>query len=222
MLLRELTSQMHEDVDFWNVSDGGHIENLGIYELLRRRCHFIIAVDAEADAAIARASLMHCLNCAKIDLGADVHMDGADFRPSAAGLTRAHFALGVIDYAPQPVFGQGAGAQTVRSRGYLLYIKASVTGDEHPLITQYRARHPTFPHQTTADQFFDEEQFEVYRALGEHIGTRLLRHEIVGTDDNLSAADFLAKLRQMLLPDDHFDRAPARTCRATPGLAGAS
>ena len=41
-------------------------------------------------------------------------------------------------------------------------------------MTSYKANYPRFPHETTADQLFSEEQFEVYRALGEHIARRFV------------------------------------------------
>jgi hypothetical protein len=58
--------------------------------------------------------------------------------------------------------------------GYLLYLKSSFTGDEGVPSQEYRHRNPAFPHQTTADQFFDEDQFEAYRALGQHIAESAL------------------------------------------------
>jgi hypothetical protein len=73
----------------------------------------------------------------------------------------------VIDYPPIP------GSQ-VREKGALIYIKASVSGDEIGYVTAYKAANPAFPQESTMDQLFTEEQFEVYRALGEHIGRRLV------------------------------------------------
>ena len=52
-----------------------------------------------------------------------------------------------------------------------------MTGDENPYVSDYKTGNPDFPHQSTADQFFDETQFEAYRALGYHIANRLLRDE---------------------------------------------
>ena len=52
--------------------------------------------------------------------------------------------------------------------GILIYIKASLTGDEPSDVRNYAATNPDFPHQTTVNQFFDEAQFS-YRALGHHI-----------------------------------------------------
>ena len=56
-----------------------------------------------------------------------------------------------------------------REVGYLVYLKNSLTGDEPAPVLNYKATNPTFPHETTADQFFDDAQFESYRALGVHI-----------------------------------------------------
>ena len=53
--------------------------------------------------------------------------------------------------------------------GWLVYLRSSLTGDEDEFIRGYKARHDAFPHESTADQFFTEEQFEAYRRLGEHI-----------------------------------------------------
>jgi hypothetical protein len=55
----------------------------------------------------------------------------------------------------------------------MLYLKANVTGDESADILQYQRTHPDFPNEPTEDQFFDEEQWESYRRLGEHIMTSL-------------------------------------------------
>ncbi len=166
-LWRELFGGIDEKGKFVNLSDGGHIENLGIYELLRRRCKFIIAIDGEADPDMTFPGLMTLIRYAQIDFGICIRMDLADLTRNDAGYTKAHFVLGEIDYG---------GGQT----GYLLYIKSSLTGNERDYILDYRASHPAFPHETTADQFFNEAQFEAYRALGEHIGDDLFREELIG------------------------------------------
>lgn len=64
--------------------------------------------------------------------------------------------------------------------GYLLYLKLSLTGNEGEFIRRYRLDEPAFPHHSTADQFFNEAQFEAYRALGEHVGDKLFLRAIVG------------------------------------------
>ena len=55
--------------------------------------------------------------------------------------------------------------------GRLVYVKSSVGGKDVPVhVLNYAKDHKSFPHETTADQFFDDAQFEAYRALGEHAG----------------------------------------------------
>lgn len=85
----------------------------------------------------------------------EVDIDLSGIRGPGAGST-AHHAIGRIYYA------EG-------EEGTLVYIKASLTGDEGLTIRTYAGTSPAFPHESTADQFFGEEQFEAYRALGEHI-----------------------------------------------------
>jgi hypothetical protein len=165
-LWRELFGRIDENGKFVNLSDGGHIENLGIYELLRRRCKFIIAIDGEADPAMTFPGLMQLIRYARIDFGIDIQLELDDLQRNAAGFTKAHFALGRINY------GDG-------HTGYLLYLKSSLTGNERDYILDYQRRNPSFPHETTADQFFSEAQFEAYRALGEHIGDDLFHPELI-------------------------------------------
>ena len=165
------------------LTDGGHIENLGIYELLRRRCSLIVAVDAESDPDFTFSSLVQLERFARIDFGTRIVMDwtpiGDGSRAASDNAKKRvvspkpgpHVALGLIDYPP-------VGDSKVHEKGALIYIKASVSGDESGYVTAYKAANPAFPQESTMDQLFSEEQFEVYRALGEHIGRRL-----VGGDD---------------------------------------
>ncbi len=180
-LWSEITGRLYENADSVYLTDGGHIENLGVYELLRRRCKVIIAVDAEADAPMNFAALMTLQRYARIDLGVRIDLPWTPIRdrtrtlmarnadkkasPASPGgqgeqgdLPRdhVHVAIGTIDYGGD-------------DKGYLVYIKSSLTGDENDYIRDYARRNHRFPHETTGDQFFSEEQFEVYRALGFHM-----------------------------------------------------
>ena len=69
--------------------------------------------------------------------------------------------------------GNGEIVYTQDQRGVLLYIKSSLTGDKNDYIVDYKRRFPSYPHESTADQVFSEEQFEVYRALGFHVVNEL-------------------------------------------------
>lgn len=160
------------------LTDGGHIENLGVYELLRRRCRIIVAIDGEADPDMTSSSLVQLQRFARIDLGTIITMDWQPIADASIATSDAikkkkrepkagpHVALGHIDYPPATADD--------RQTGVLVYIKASLSGDENDYVTAYKAGHPTFPHETTMEQLFSEEQFECYRALGEHIGRRMI------------------------------------------------
>ena len=145
-----------------NLSDGGHFDNIGVYELLRRRCQFIIVGDAEADTSMKFEAISYIMRLARIDFGIEIKIDLSDIKPDpVTGSSRSHCAVGRIEY-PEGDFG------------YLLYFKASLTGDEPEHLNEYKVKHPQYPHQTTADQWFDEQQFEAYRELGYHVGKQAL------------------------------------------------
>jgi hypothetical protein len=82
----------------------------------------------------------------------------------------------------------------VHEVGNLLYLKLSLTGDEPELIKKYKERNSKFPHETTLDQFFDQEQFEVYRQLGVHIVDGLFNTSIVGAAPINSTAEWFKRL----------------------------
>jgi hypothetical protein len=171
-LWSEITGRLYENADEVYLTDGGHIENLGIYELLRRRCRFIIAIDVEPDVTMHFPALVRLERFARIDLGIRITLPWEAIRKTtlalmsaAAGTAQAsppspqpgpHATIGTIDYGGGEI-------------GYLMYVKTSLTGDENDYIRDYARRYSRFPHESTGDQFFNEEQFEVYRALGFHI-----------------------------------------------------
>ncbi len=164
-----LTSDRARDI---YLSDGGHFENLGIYELVRRRCRFIISTDAGADPDLVFTDLANAIRKCRTDFGVEIEIDvDAIASRSDDGHSRRHCAVGRISY-PRRTRADGTVARP--ESGWLLFIKASTTGDEPEDVTQYSVANPTFPHQTTADQFFDESQFESYRRLGLHVGHRVL------------------------------------------------
>ncbi|HND30374.1 MAG TPA: hypothetical protein PLA94_10265, partial [Myxococcota bacterium] len=167
-LFREMMGMMHNEARMVNLSDGGHLENLGVYELLRRRCRYIIVGDGEADPTMQFGSLAALIRYARIDMGIQIDIDLADIRLGKEGAYgRQHAAVGTVYY---PKVGEQPA-----EIGILLYFKASLTGDEDSMLAQYKSSSPSFPHESTADQFFSEAQFEAYRSLGNHVVTSLLR-----------------------------------------------
>jgi Patatin-like phospholipase len=167
-LLQELFGYSNERRNFVYLSDGGHFENLGIYELVRRRCKLIVAVDAGADPQRKMGDFAEAVRKCRVDLGVEIELpelallDANDKGRSAQG-----HALGVIRYdISDPAMN-----------GTLILIKPSLTltRDEPADVLNYAQLNPPFPQQTTADQFFDESQFESYRRLGLCIGEACLR-----------------------------------------------
>jgi hypothetical protein len=168
--VEEMFSRLDENAGKVFLTDGGHIENLGLYELLRRRCKTILVVDAEADPDLRFASFVQLQRYARIDLGCRIRLPWpiisrgamaidasvrAGQRPDPEVIrTIPHVAIGTIDYG--------------NSVGRLIYVKSALSGDENDYILSYKQKHSQFPHETTGDQFFSEEQFEAYRALGFH------------------------------------------------------
>ncbi|MFZ2508757.1 MAG: hypothetical protein WAW79_09840 [Steroidobacteraceae bacterium] len=161
-LLHEMTMRLDETHRWVNLSDGGHIENLATIELLRRRCKLIVIGDGEADPALHFNGLATLMRTARLDLGIRIDIRLDELRLDASRNSKTHLAIGRITYPGET------------ECGYLLYLKSSCTGDEDDVIGEYRHRNPAFPHESTADQFFDEGQFEAYRALGQHIGEQAI------------------------------------------------
>lgn len=151
---------------FVYVSDGGHFENLGIYELIRRRCRLIIVVDGEQDALYSFHALGTAIRRCRVDFQTEIEINVSDIKPSLeTGLSRNHGAVGKITY-PEAKDKEG---KALPREGVLVYLKSSLTGDEETDIRQYAALSPLFPHESTGDQFFSESQFESYRSLGWHM-----------------------------------------------------
>lgn len=187
-LMRELFGQVDEDARYLNLSDGGHIENLAVYELLRRRCKFIVAIDGECDPSYEFPSLMRLQQFAWIDFGTEIHMDVNLLRVNTTRFSQVHFSMGRILYPDGAV-------------GFILYVKLSVSGNEKDYILDYCNRNPPFPHQSTADQLFDESQFEAYRALGEHVTEDLFSPPLCasGAEPPQSVHDWFTTLARHLL-----------------------
>jgi len=180
-LLAELFGQTDDTRKYVYLSDGGHFENLGIYELVKRRCRFILASDAGCDKDFSFGDLASAIRKCRSDMGIEIKLRTDKIVASGTPpYSHWHCAIGEICYSDSD-----PGLQAMKStgpykklendeNGILIYIKASLTSDEPRDILNYKASYPDFPHQTTANQWFTESQFESYRQLGEHIMEKLL------------------------------------------------
>jgi hypothetical protein len=154
-LVREAFGLTNDTSKWVYLSDGGHFENLGLYEMVRRRCRYLVVLDGGCDPGLTYGDLGNALRKIRIDLKIPVQFDEASLQ--ALRDKTARFALGRIRYDAV----DGAVPD-----GYLVYVKPLIRGNEAPDIASYYADHPDFPHESTANQFFSESQTESYRALG--------------------------------------------------------
>jgi len=161
-LLKELLASTTDQSKYVYLSDGGHFENLAVYELVRRRCGFIIASDADADTEMKFGDLGNAIRKCRSDFGVEITLDTSPVKPDEqTRFAAAHGVLGTIHYPPGPN-GEPA------FQGHILYIKATMTKNVPRDVLAYRDSHTAFPDDTTANQWFDESQFESYRSLGQY------------------------------------------------------
>src|SRR5262249_22866658 len=176
----------------WYLSDGGHFENTACYELIRRRVPFIIVCDCGQDSDYGFADVANLVRKARTDFHAEIRfLSEGELKAGVDSTLRSYLGT------PADFEGRGArpDAQDAATRPYgllaevtyddggppsrILFVKPAIRGDEPEDVVNYARTHADFPNESTADQYFDEAQWESYRRLGEVIGTRLL--ESAGT-----------------------------------------
>jgi len=200
----ELRAAFHGTHRAWQyLSDGGHFENTAMYELLRpeRRVGKIFACDSGADPTYEFRDLANLIRLVKIDLRitvrivdpATIDLANTKLKP-LAGLfgTPSTFKSGPVDQAPAALllYAKGEDQKLVQIVVIKPHIKPEVALDAPADVLQYAATHAPFPQQPTSNQFFDEAQWESYRALGHWQGMRLFNPEV------LAALDAHAQLMQ--------------------------
>ena len=189
-LLVELFGLTDDNSPYVYLSDGGHFEDLGIYEMVRRRCRWIVVSDADADPDRGFEDLGNAVRKIWIDLGVRITFEKSallvatdDTKP----IDMPYCALGKIEYLNDDG----------RPTGHILYIKPVVRGDEPVAdVIAYLRAHKDFPHQSTADQWFDEPQLESYRVLGYWMTKRIVDGaRCVGAVDTLE--EFFTTLQKL-------------------------
>jgi hypothetical protein len=236
-LLNEALGKTTDENKWVYLSDGGHFENLGLYEMVMRRCKRIIVVDGGCDLDFKLEDLGNAVRKTQIDLGVSITFDPAVALERGPAAGNRHRFIGRIHYSHcdltqaqlnrlrqleqlEPLgeaelkeYGElssnknrnqeqerrflelkGRRARTVDEEteyeqlvstdGVLVYIKASLNGNEPADVTQYYKSHDAFPHESTANQFFNESQFQSYVRLGMHVVD-----EIMHSDSSLATLD---------------------------------
>jgi len=177
------------------ISDGGHFENLALYELVRRKLKLIILSDAGADPMFQFGDLANAVERVRVDFGAKIRFrDDADLAGLLPGsaedgpltkkydLARRGFAVADITYFDG-------------SHGTPIYLKSTLTPELPADLYGYKSAHADYPDQSTADQFFDEEQCEAYRELGYQLTWQMLESPLVADAFN-GAGEKVVKVGQ--------------------------
>ncbi len=174
---------------FWYLSDGGHFEVTGLYELLRRRVQFLIVTDAGEDPDYRFGDVAQLMQQVRIDFGAEIKwLDSPpeDLPRWIEEWINDRTAIGPIADLERSSAHSAALARVTYERGddvsWILLIKPNLGGGLWHDVRNYAENHKAFPQESTFDQVFDDNQWESYRALGEQIGLRVLRAE--GNDEH--------------------------------------
>lgn len=162
-LVREILGRNRWDDRWLYVSDGGHWENLGLLELLRRGCTTLYVVDASGDAPDSFSTLGQAIALARTELGVEIELDPTTMvTDPETGWARCDHAVGTVRY-PDGVTGT------------LGVVKLAVTVDAPWDVRAYKQKDPVFPLHSTIDQLYVDERFEAYRSLGRHTARNLLQ-----------------------------------------------
>ena len=226
-LVKELMTKVDDTSQFVLLTDGGHFENMGLYELVRRRCRYIVICDAEEDPTMTFGGIGRAIRNCRLDFGAEIDLD---LRPlqlqKEAPLSQMHCVVGTIKYPPPsslpPVVEKSAAqvlAEKVDYNGIIVYIKSSLTGDESGDILSYKNTNAVFPQDATANQSFTESQFESYRRLGQHIGLNTFQPAMTGQQyESRTVGTLFENLKQIWYPptpelQEHFSEHTAHAER---------
>ena len=183
--LREGYGEFASEAAYVRPAPGQEFDNLSIYELVKRKCKFIVACDATHDPEFAFNDLGAAIRRCRTELGVEIDMGLGPFgrTPASAG---AHYQIAQIRYSAEET-------------GMMIYIKPSLTGDEPTDLSQYCKSHAEFPASRVAEGNFDESAFESYRRLGEHIVDSLLAE--IPIDAQTETTQIFNVIRQRLQPD---------------------
>ncbi|CRK55531.1 hypothetical protein [Alloactinosynnema sp. L-07] len=156
-VLREAMGITKSNHRYIYLTDGGHWENLGLVELLRRRCTHVLCFDASCDIKGAGLDIGRAIALARSDLDAEVRLDPTAVLPDCDGVSTSMVAAGNVTYPD-------------RRTAKLVYAKAVMTKGASWDLHAFKARDTRFPNHATTQQTFTDEQFEAYRALGHAAG----------------------------------------------------
>jgi hypothetical protein len=166
VMLAEAAGATGDEDRFVYLSDGGHFDNTGIYEMVRRRCRRIVLVDATCDCEFKWSDLLDTVRKIRVDLGIPIKLPA---------VLPGHEPGGQRSFRADILYSDRDGSAPGED-GELIVLKPLLLAGDPPELAAYAADSAReggterdknrFPHQSTADQFYDEQQFESYRLLG--------------------------------------------------------
>jgi len=171
-----------ENSKFSELSDGGHFENLGLYELVRRRCRLIIICDGGQDNSASYSDFVTAIRRIEADFGARIILNKQAGPERMIAKVREGMYPGDALYADKGyfvakvVYAEKPDAAGWAKDGVIIYMKTTMIEDLSMKAKGYKGANPDFPDQTTGDQFFDDEQFEAYRELGYSITSQAVEN----------------------------------------------
>jgi len=176
-----MRSCLREDKQFLQLSDGGHFENLGIYELVRRKANVIISCDGAADPNYEFTDLSNALEKIRADFGVLIDIPTNQLEAMVPSKNRA---LDKTEFAKRGFIVANI-LYPDRKPGVLVYIKSTYFAALSADLYGYKQSHREFPDEPTSDQFFDEKQFEAYRELGYQTAWQMMNHGRIRSNSTL-------------------------------------
>lgn len=167
--LSEATGSIDDKSSYVYLSDGGHFENLGLYEMVLRRVRFIVVCDATTDPDYSFESLAMSIRQIRVDLGVPIELQEMAVGVPSQNLKKKYCAIGTIRYSCVDRDPDDTTTTDDDFDGTLIFIKPSLIGEEPRDVINYWQSRGTFPQEVITDQWFSEAQFESYRALGSRI-----------------------------------------------------
>jgi len=158
------------------VTDGGHYDNLGLVEALRRKPAQVIVIDASNDAEDRFSALAEAIATARMDHGIQIDVDPSPMIRGAKARADRAWVYGIATH-PQTAAEVEANAKPYKTE--IFFVKAVLAGQLDWDLEVYAARHTDFPRRATSDQFYDEWDFEAYRSLGYTLAETLTSHHRV-------------------------------------------
>ena len=175
-LFYEFLSQTNDVSSYCCLTDGGHFDNTGLYSLVERGCRYILVIDNGADPTPCFEDLGDAIRRCRIDFGAEIHLPLTTLlklvdEASKEQLARTHYSVGTINYSREHLSHLGRDPEEINDpsarEGIIVLIKPVLVDGVSADVRQYARQFKDFPQQSTANQWFDEAQFESYRKLGE-------------------------------------------------------